>query len=189
VAYGLPRPYTTTSTPQGIYFLQDVSLPTLPPTVRVGATDYHRVNHLHCTLIKLDQIIREIAQNQHLSLGKATIVATNAVVAAIISLKPHVGSYQTRFRVAAKPEQGRQTIVVLADLERNHELQQSVSLATGTAIPPRPAHVTLYTLANGQPIGLANQTELEVLSRPLTSVEFSELAGQVDLKGTLGVKV
>jgi len=171
------------------YFLYDVELPGLPENVTVGGTKYYRTKHLHCSLVKLDSVVPQIIEKGGMTSDQAITLAKEVIVKAINDLKPRVESYRNEFRVAAKPSVGSQTIVIMANLTNNIELQSRIGSELGVTIPDRPAHVTIYTLANGKPIGLANQELLDSLSRALTVTELNELRSQVDIKEAFGVNV
>ncbi|HEY6736512.1 MAG TPA: NUDIX domain-containing protein [Candidatus Saccharimonadia bacterium] len=157
--------------------------------ITLDGVRYYRTTIPHCSLITLDNIIPQLMERDRLTHGQAILRGADAVLAAIQQLKPHVTRYRPEFRLASKPEKGSQTIVVMADLEHNDEFQKAVGEALGLTIPPRPAHVTLYTLENGKPIGLADQQLLDRYSRPMTDPERAELKTRIPLNELLEAKL
>jgi len=72
-------------------------------------------------------------------------------------------------RVArAWADDGRETLVAFCDVEGLAELYETLSAVAGRALPPPPAHVTLYTATPGTGgIGLATEEQASRQTEPL----------------------
>jgi hypothetical protein len=115
----LAAPY---SAAQGYYF-EDIDLPDLPESISIAGTNYSRIQHLHCSLIKLDSVVPGIVAGGKYSQDEAMQRAANVITTAIHDLRPHISRYRPEFRLASKPDLGRQTILIMANLEHNAEFQ------------------------------------------------------------------
>jgi len=167
------------------YFVQRLGAnPSLPATLHLD-TDYLVKPGLHCSLIAVKKIIPHLMQHDQLSDIEAEQRAMVAAEAALAEAQPHFAGYRPDFRIADQPDRGRHTLLVMADVPGLDRAFAILSARLQLDIPVQPAHVTLYTVANGLPIGITSPAELTQWTRPLTPAELDQLQNQIDLPAAL----
>lgn len=83
------------------------------------------------------------------------------------------------FRIAS--EEPKKSALVMCDVVGIERLFDFVRQRFKLEIPTQPTHVTLYTRNDGKGIGLVNDEEMAVLSRPATAEEATVLRQAIDL--------
>lgn len=78
-----------------------------------------------------------------------------------------------------------ETIIKMCDVDGIEEYLRKVESALGlesSSIEHPPTHTTVYTLENGQGIGIANQQQLDELTTVLSPEEANELREKAGIK-------
>lgn len=161
--------------------LLTIELPPLQPRIELAGKVMILKPEFHVTMVgfaaKLDKKCKEAAAAKGESISNA--VAAERVKAALQSAADGM-TFKIRFfpeaRRAVKAE--AETIIKVCEVEGLAQylskVETALGLSTGSVELP-PTHTTVYTLENGQGIGIANAQQLAELTTPLTSDELEEL--------------
>lgn len=158
-----------------------VELPKLQPKIEFGGKIMVLKPEFHVSMIgfaaKLDKRYKDAAaaRGEKVSNSQAAerVVEALKTAAEGLQFKVQMGT-ETRRAVKGDAE----TIIRMCDVEGMSEYFSRVTAALGLpdgSIEPPPTHVTVYTLENGQGIGMANQEQLQALTQVLSAEELMEL--------------
>jgi hypothetical protein len=153
------------------YFFQSVTLPSLPAAVILGGTTYIAKPEFHCSLLAVKRVTLGLARERGVSESDAETQIVAAIKEVLADIKPKFTSFTSEYRIVEKPEEDKKTIVALVNIEHLKNFIDRIATLLETSIPIPIAHITLYTLENGAPIGLVSEQEYQQRSRPMTEQE------------------
>lgn len=161
--------------------LLGVELPPLQPTIEFGGKTYVLKPETHVTMVgfgaKLDKKCKEAAAAR----GEAI---SNSVAAERVKAALQKSAEGLTFTIRLSPETRKakkgeaETIIKMCEVDGLVEYLQRVTVELGLpdgAIELPPTHATVYTLENGQGVGISTQQQLLELTTPLTLEELTEL--------------
>lgn len=168
--------------------LLKVELPTLQPKIEFGGKTMVLKPEFHVTLVgfaaKLDKRFKDAAaargEKVSNSLAAERVAAALKTAAEGLQFKVQMGT-ETRHAVKGEAE----TIIRMCDVEGMSEYFSRVAAALGLpegSIEAPPTHVTVYTLENGQGIGIPNQEQLQALTTVLSEEELAELRAKTTVE-------
>ena len=168
---------------KGGAFLKLIEVPPLKDEIEALGTKWKLKPEFHVTMVgfasKLDKKYKEAEAAAGRKVSNA-----DAAVAVEAALKKAGDGMQ--FRVRFTPETRRvvkeagvtETVIKMCDVEGIEEylgrVETELGLPVGSIERP-PTHTTVYTLENGQGIGIPNATRLEEMSKILSPEELTEL--------------
>lgn len=159
----------------------------LPATINLSGVEFIAKDPLHCSLIAVKKIVPIIMERDQTTEANTEEKVLEAVSTAIMKIQPHITGYLNEFRIAEKPDEAKRTVIVMAKVDGIEQLFIKVNEILNLEIPTQPTHVTLYTLANGKPIGVTSINELADFTRPLTPAELITLRDQLDVQTIFGI--
>lgn len=161
--------------------LLEVTLPALKGQIEFQGKKFVLKPEFHVTLVgfaaKLDKKAKEAAMTRGEAMSNTQ--AGEQVKQALVK-----AAEGRTFKVSFLPETRRakkgefETIIKMCQVEGLseylHAVEAELGLAQGSIELP-PTHTTVYTLENGQGIGVSNQAQLNELTTPLMEDEVEEL--------------
>lgn len=159
----------------------------LPPVIHLAGVEYRVKPELHCSLVAVKNITPVLIQRGLMPVEEVEQRVTEIIASLITKHQPHLQQYLPEIRVAVKPEESKQSLIIMVRVNNLEEFYAELSATLQLEVPVQTPHVTLYTLPNGLGIGVNGQTQLEERTRPLTDAESLEWHEQIDMKKLFGV--
>lgn len=170
----------------GGYIMQKLPEYSLPRKVTVGRFEYYSRRQLHCSLIAVKNLIGLVQEHDGSTEDAAEAKILQAVGQIFAANPPKVTAVTSEIRIASKLDDYKQSIVVMVTVAGLKEAFAELSQILGFTLHLQPAHITLYTLENGLPIGLTTNEQLAKLSQIMTSPEREQFNQVVDLSAVFG---
>lgn len=154
-------------------------VPSMCPKIHFNETEFIAKEELHVTLCSLHKLCKYFAEQRDIE-QKA---ATEGLVKAFRAMDWDVfGSALLVHRLSLAQEGSAKTIIGEGDLTGFFELYNHLASSSKINFPTPPIHVTLYTLSNRLPVGLANPYEYLSFVERLDRDKQDELAQKIGTK-------
>lgn len=171
--WGLPRPFSYS---RG-YLILPHPVEGLPQSIDLAGGSMQAKQQFHVSLICVKKLVTRLVDERKYSASDAEELLLGYLGALLRAHALRVATYG-EFRIATRDL--ARTLVLMCSVDGLHTLADELATALRLEFPYPPTHVTLFTRAPGEAIGITDQAELDELTRCIDSEEFAALAAQID---------
>lgn len=152
------------------------------PTVTLRGQTWYRKQELHCSLVAVSRLAPLVAEARHISEAAAALVLVDAAQVALRfqPVTPAAILAGDNFRFVKKDD--KQSIVLQSPGQLLAPLFAALARSVETELPVQPAHVTLYTIPEGQGIGIPSYEVLAEMAEPASAEETARLRDVLTVK-------